>query len=78
MLHVNPALEEKGLLVVFNPLDKPVSQTLQINLYYTGLTETARVLDPTGQERSLQLQRDHTIELSVEVPAQGMTWYVIR
>ena len=78
MLHVNPALEEKGLLVVFNPLDEPVRQTLHVNLYYTGLTETARVCDPAGQERSLPLRRDYTIDLPVEVPAQGMTWYVIR
>ncbi|MHB8972971.1 MAG: hypothetical protein ACYC3X_01400 [Pirellulaceae bacterium] len=78
MLHVNPALEEKGLLVVFNPLDEPIRQTLRVNLYYTGLTETARVRDLAGQEATLQLRRDYAIDLPVEVPAQGMTWYVIR
>jgi hypothetical protein len=78
MLHVNPALEEKGMLVVFNPLDRLVSQTLRVNLYYTGLTETARVCDHAGQEKALQLRRDYTIDLPVEVPAQGMNWYVIR
>ena len=78
MLHVNPALDERGLLVVFNPLDRPVSRTLRINLYYTGLTETARVADPAGQEKPLPLLRDYSIQVPVEVPAQGMTWYVIR
>ncbi len=78
MLHVNPALDERGLLVVFNPLDRPVSRTLRINLYYTGLTETARVADPAGQEKSLSLLRDYSIQVPVEVPAQGMTWYLIR
>ena len=70
MLHVNPALDERGLLVVFNPLDRPVSRTLRINLYYTGLTETARIADPAGQEKSLPLLRDYTIQVPVEVPAK--------
>jgi hypothetical protein len=78
MLHVNSALEEKGLLVVFNPLDEPIRQKLRVNLYYTGLTETARVRDPAGREETLQLLRDYSIDLPVEVPAQGMTWYLIR
>ena len=74
---MNSALEEKGLLVVFNPLEEPVAK-FRVNLYYTGLTETARVRDPAQARKSLQLLRDYSIDLPVEVPAQGMTWYVIR
>ena len=78
MLHVNPKLKEKGMLVVFNPLPQAVRKTLRINLYYTGLTETARVSAQGQAAKSFKLNRDYTIELPVQVPAQGMNWFVIE
>jgi len=78
MLHVNPQLDEKGLLVAFNPLDRAVRKTLRVNLYYSGLTETARVISASGSATTLKLRRDYTVDLPVEIPAQGMSWYVFR
>jgi hypothetical protein len=78
MLHVNPGLEEQGLLVVFNPLDQPVHKVLHVNLYYTGLTDTAQVTSPEGRETSMKIDRDYTVDVPVEVPPQGMSWYVIK
>jgi hypothetical protein len=78
MLHVNPQLNEKGMLVVFNPLDEPVRRTLDVNLYYTGLTDTAQIESAQGDTQTIKLQRNYHIEIPVEVPAGGMTWYVIR
>ena len=78
MLHVNPALEDKGMLVVFNPLDEPVIRKLKIPLYYTGLTETARVYKEGSSGVEMRLERDYSVEIEVEVPAGGMSWYVIR
>ncbi len=78
MLHVNPTLKEKGLLVVFNPLDQPLERTLRVNVYYTGLAAQARVREETGPGKSVSISRDYTIDLPVHVPAQGMTWYVLE
>ncbi len=78
MLHVNPELKEKGMLVVFNPLNEPVTKKLQVNLYYTGLTDTARIREQGGAARRLKLGRDYTVELTVKVPAQGMNWFVVE
>ena len=78
MLHVNPKLKEKGMLVVFNPLDQTVESTLRVNLYYTGLTDTARVSAQGGPAKSFKLNRDHTLELPVQVPAHGMSWFVME
>ncbi len=78
MMHVNPKLKEKGMLVVFNPLDRPLSRNLSANLYYTGLTESASVTEQNGEAKQYKLARDYTIELPVEVPAQGMKWFVIQ
>lgn len=78
MLHANPKLKEKGLLAVFNPLNHEVIRTLQVNLYYTGLSKTAHVRDSLGNVRSRKLNRDYTMDLPVKVPAQGMSWWVIE
>jgi hypothetical protein len=78
MLHVNPNFKEKGMLVVFNPLNEPVKKTLRVNLYYTGLTKTARVRALDQAAKSFKLDRDYTIELPVQVPAQGLVWYVMQ
>jgi len=78
MLHVGPTLDEKGMLLVFNPLDHEVTRTLDVNLYYTGLTQAAKVSDHTGAERTFELKRDYGIEIDVTVPAGSMRWFVIR
>jgi len=78
MLHVNPRLRTRGLLAVFNPLQRPVTKTIRVDLYYTGLVETARVRARGGAPKTHRLARDHSIALEVAVPAEGMTWYVIE
>jgi hypothetical protein len=78
MLHVNPKLKEKGMLVVFNPLNEPVAKKLRVNLYYTGLTGSARLREQGGSAKAFKLTRDYSVELPVQVPAQGMNWFVIE
>jgi hypothetical protein len=78
LLHVNPELKEKGMLIVFNPLNRALKRDLRVNLYYTGLTRTAKVSEQGKRRGSFKLDRDYSITLPVEVPAQGMNWFVIE
>ncbi|HOC01446.1 MAG TPA: hypothetical protein PKM43_22185 [Verrucomicrobiota bacterium] len=78
ILHVNPALKEKGLLMVYNPLDRVVAKTLTIPLYYTGLTDRAAVREQDNPARTFALDRPYAIALPVQVPARGVTWFVIE
>jgi hypothetical protein len=78
MLHVNPKLKEKGMLVVFNPLENEVEQTLKVNLYYTGLTNEARIREQEGKSRNYAIGRDYSVEVPVKLKAEGMTWFVIE
>ena len=77
-LHVNPQGKEKGLLMVYNPLNTQISQTLSILLYYTGLTDTAKVREQDGKQRFYQLNRDYHIDLPVTIPAHGFNWFVME
>lgn len=78
MLHVNPQLEERGLLMVFNPLDESVRQTLDVPLYYTGLTRTALIREKDAVPLSYPLDRSYSVSLPVDVPPHGITWFVIQ
>ncbi len=77
-LNVNPAGTEKGLLMVFNPLNHNVSKTIKIPLYYTGLKNSALVSFADKAFQKYPLQRDYSINLEVTVPAQGFTWVVFK
>jgi hypothetical protein len=78
ILHVNPGGDEKGLLMVYNPLAREVRETLRIPLYYTGKTMRASISERDGPARSLRLDRTCAIELPVKVAPRGVTWSVVK
>ncbi len=77
MLHVNPNLEHKGMLLVYNPLDTPVNKTILVNLYYTGIDNSANLSNEDGN-LTLELDRKYNVRIPVSVPAGSMNWYVIE
>lgn len=77
-LNVNPKGQEKGLLMVFNPLNKLIRKEIQVPLYYTGLTQKAKVSTEGKESQEYVLDRAYNIKLPVEVPAQSYTWFVIE
>jgi hypothetical protein len=77
-LHVNPAGQEKGLLMVYNPLETEAARTLRVPLYYTGKTATAAVSEQDGAPSVFTLDREYAIELPVKVPAHAVTWFVVE
>jgi len=78
VLHVNPSGREKGLLMVYNPLDHESRKTLSIPLYYTGLRGKAKASERDGAPRTLRLDAQEKAEFPVTVPAKGVTWYVFQ
>jgi hypothetical protein len=78
ILHVNPAGQEKGLLMLYNPLEQEVSRILRVPLYYTGKTAKASVRERDGPARTCKLDRGYCIEVPVKVPARGVNWFVVE
>ena len=78
ILHVNSTLKEKGLLMVYNPLDREVRKTLTVPLYYTGLTGTATVRQRDGSAATTALDAERRISLPIVVAAHGVTWFVFE
>ncbi len=78
MLHVNPKLEEKGFLVLFNPTTKDIVEDIKVPAYYTGLTDDVTVIDKNGKQSQHALTRDYKLLLKVSVPANGMSWFLLK
>ena len=78
IMHVNPSLDEKGFVMLYNPTDKDITREVTLPLYYTGLTRTATVSERDGKPRKVRLDRDHNATVTVTIPANGYNWLVIR
>jgi len=78
IMHVNPNLTEKGMVLLFNPSNKTLKETFTLPLYYTGLKETAIVSNMNETAKTYKLSRSYTIELEVTIPAKNYSFYIIK
>ncbi len=78
ILHVNPWVKEKGLAMVYNPLDHAVEKTVTLPLYYTSLTDAAHIREQDGPAKEYSLDRAYKVELPVKMAAHGVTWFVLE
>lgn len=77
-VHVNPLLKEKALAMFFNPTGELMERTIKLPLYYTGLTDKARISIEGGKARTYRLNSDRTVEIKVSIPSNGHVWLVIE
>lgn len=77
-LHVNPDLKEKGLAMMFNPTDEVMARNVKLPLYYTGLANNAKVSIKGGETKTYTLERDYSISIDVEIPANSYIWLVVE
>lgn len=75
ILHVNPGGDENGLLMVYNPLEEPITRDIEVDLYYTGLKDQASVRENGGAVKRLALKGSKAT-LKVTVPAKSQRWFV--
>ena len=78
ILHVNPEGPEKGLLMVYNPLDEEINRQIKIDLYYTGLEHIAKISEQDGEFVEYKLNRDFSVIIDLIIPVKSQTWFVIR
>ena len=78
ILHVNPQLKNKGLLMLYNPLKEAITRTIKVPLYYTGLTSTAKIMEKNGLVKTINLNREYESEITFTIEPQGYTWMVIE
>jgi len=77
-LHVNPWLREKGLMMVFNPTQEHVSDTLTVPLYYTGLTNMTYVSEQGAASTLYTLDRQYNVYVPVNLASLNVTWFIFH
>ena len=77
-MHVNPALAQKGLMMLFNPTQEAITRTISLPLYYTGLSKTAIIKDAKGVSKTYTLNRDYTIDFTFTIAADSYSWFLIE
>ncbi|MFM1962277.1 MAG: hypothetical protein RLZZ172_1122 [Bacteroidota bacterium] len=77
-MHVSPTLKDRAFVLLFNPTNEVLKRIIRLPLYYTGLKDVALVRLKDKQELMVRPGHDRTIELTVNIPPGGYTWYVIR
>ncbi|OYU54525.1 MAG: alpha-galactosidase [Chitinophagaceae bacterium BSSC1] len=78
ILHVNPKLPQKGFMLLYNPLNEPITRSIQVPLYYTGLNSQVNVYEQGKTKQRLNLNRAYEMPLTFTIPANSYTWYVIE
>jgi len=74
ILHVNPSLKTKGLLMVYNPLNQDIERVISVPLYYAGISRNVIVTDEAGKKTSHVVDASHKIQLKIKIKAEGYTW----
>jgi len=78
ILHVDPQLKIKGLVMLYNPTGIAIKRHIELPLYYTGLTTIASVSEQRGAPRVYHLKRDYSVSLDCTIPANGYTWLTVE
>ncbi|WP_316794323.1 alpha-galactosidase [Pedobacter frigoris] len=78
IMHVNPSLKTKGLVMLYNPLKETIKRTIKIPLYYTGLTTVATLKEMEGVAKKYTLDRKYEIEYTCVLKPDSYTWIQIE
>ena len=77
-LHVHPSFKQKGLMMLFNPTDTIMKRTINIPLYYTGLTKFVRIREKEGVAKQYILNRNYEVSLSITLSPKSYSWWVVE
>ncbi|MBO9673094.1 MAG: alpha-galactosidase [Sphingobacteriaceae bacterium] len=78
VMHVNPDLNVKALLMLYNPLKQDIKRTIKIPLFYTGLTKTARLSEQNGSVKTYTIDRNDEVTYTINLKADSYTWIKVQ
>jgi hypothetical protein len=78
IMHVNPALPQKGLVMLYNPTRENIVRTVKLPVYYTGKHDSVKIRVKEGPSVGFKVDRRFEVNYKVEIPAAGYTWLVVE
>ncbi len=64
--------------MLYNPLKEKITRTIQLPLYYTGLTQTATLSKEGKQKQAVRLNEKHEAAFTFTLEPESYTWYLIQ
>ena len=77
-LHVNPSHQEKGMLLVFNPLTERCGRNARRPARLHRSDGYRQIREQEGELKRFKLDREYQVKLPVHMPANGYTWLVVE
>lgn len=77
-LHVDPALLQKGLMMLFNPTNETITRTIQLPLYYTGLKDKATIAAKGNTSKIYTMNRAYETSFSFTLAPGAYEWFTIE
>lgn len=77
-MHVNSGPGIKAMVLLYNPLKERITRTIELPLYYTGLTGNAGVREKEGRIINYALDRNYDIAIPVSMEPESYTWFTIE
>ena len=77
-LHVDPALPQKGLMMLFNPTNETITRTIQLPLYYTGLKDKATIAAKGNTSKIYTMNRTYETSFSFTLAPGAYEWFTIE
>ncbi len=78
VLHANAQINPCGLAMLYNPTRTVQRMTLKLPLYYTGLSEIAKIREKEGESKCYKIDRHYNIEIPIEMEARSVSYLVIE
>lgn len=78
ILHVNPQLKTKAMLMVYNPLATNLERKIQIPLQYAGVGRTVTVINEEGVRFKHKVNANQEIYLTVRMKPESYNWFVLE
>jgi hypothetical protein len=78
IMHVAPTQKTKGMVLLFNPLKEKITRTIQLPMYYTGLTTVAHVSEKGGVPKDYTIDRANNITLQFTIAPESYTWFTVE
>lgn len=78
VMHVNPSLKEKAMVLLYNPTNQEIKRDIKLPLYYTGLTNKAQISELGKNKKEYKLDRFFYVTVSVTIPSNGNIWLVVE
>jgi hypothetical protein len=78
IMHVNPALKTKGLLMLYNPLKEKITRAIKVPVHFTGLTSVVKVREKEGVLKSYVPDREGNISMTFSIAPDSYRWFVVE